>query len=316
MASARTTRAQASPARSKTTAATAAACAAAWACAAPTARAATTALASPTRARACAGRPGVQSSERGLHSQSVHDGLHAGPRVQPLDRRLRARSMRTGFVRGLPELHGHVSGGRRLSGAAAVPARRAADLHADRGRWLRVLAGRSDGRAAALAAADRSGGARLPPEDVVSLRVVLAAALFLAAGCDIRPFIFQADAAHDPRADAGGGTGGTGGLGGAGGTGGAGADDGGIGDGGSADACSPDLQNDPANCGRCGNVCSYANANPVCNLGTCQMGACLPGFHDLDGNSANGCEYACTVTNMGVEICDALDNDCNAVLDT
>ena len=59
------------------------------------------------------------------------------------------------------------------------------------------------------------------------------------------------------------------------------------------------LCQDPNNCGRCGNTCAYAHAYGICGgLGncTCQMGACQPGFYDLDKASANGCEYACIPT--------------------
>ncbi|MHB8872238.1 MAG: hypothetical protein ACYC8T_00995 [Myxococcaceae bacterium] len=76
-----------------------------------------------------------------------------------------------------------------------------------------------------------------------------------------------------------------------------------------------DKQGDVANCGTCGNACSLPNATPACVGGLCTVASCNPGFWDIDLLPANGCEYACVVTNGGVEICDGLDNDCNKVVD-
>jgi hypothetical protein len=47
---------------------------------------------------------------------------------------------------------------------------------------------------------------------------------------------------------------------------------------------------DPANCGTCGNVCNYANANAACVGGNCQIGSCTGGYANCDANPANGCE--------------------------
>ena len=47
--------------------------------------------------------------------------------------------------------------------------------------------------------------------------------------------------------------------------------------------------------------------------------ACNVGYHDLNGDlsgeSSDGCEYQCTVTNGGVEVCDLVDNDCDNQID-
>jgi hypothetical protein len=48
---------------------------------------------------------------------------------------------------------------------------------------------------------------------------------------------------------------------------------------------------DIANCGDCGNVCSYPNAGAKCNSGgSCAMGACNFGFGDCKNGAADGCE--------------------------
>ena len=115
-------------------------------------------------------------------------------------------------------------------------------------------------------------------------------------------------------------------------------DGGGNGDGGMIDAmpdaCSPfpercnlvdddcdgdadegfDTTMDPANCGTCGTRCFQPNAAGTCVASDCEY-VCLPGFVDTDGNVNNGCEYLCTVTNGGVEICDEADNNCNEEID-
>ena len=59
----------------------------------------------------------------------------------------------------------------------------------------------------------------------------------------------------------------------------------------------------------------FINAGVQCAGGQCSMGPCLPGFVDLDGDPATGCEYACLPSNDGVELCDALDNDCDGATD-
>ena len=73
------------------------------------------------------------------------------------------------------------------------------------------------------------------------------------------------------------------------------------------------LATDITNCGMCHHVCAVpANAIATCTTGTCGF-TCRAGFHDLDGNAANGCEYACF--NSGVEVCDGVDNDCDGLVD-
>jgi hypothetical protein len=79
--------------------------------------------------------------------------------------------------------------------------------------------------------------------------------------------------------------------------------------------CTAQVATDPANCGRCGRICSFANAAPLCREGVCQRGDCLPGFVDRNGSPLDGCEYACTATAGGQEVCDDKDNDCDGQVD-
>ncbi|HNS99359.1 MAG TPA: MopE-related protein [Polyangiaceae bacterium] len=79
--------------------------------------------------------------------------------------------------------------------------------------------------------------------------------------------------------------------------------------------CQADTQNDPLNCGACGFVCDLFGAFPKCEQGICKIDSCAPNFYDINGIDSDGCEYPCTMTNGGVEICDTKDNDCNGLID-
>ena len=69
------------------------------------------------------------------------------------------------------------------------------------------------------------------------------------------------------------------------------------------------LTTDVNNCGSCGTVCGYPNAQVGCNRGRCTITACHPGFENLNGIFLDGCE--CQESNGGVEVCDNTDNDCD-----
>ena len=73
------------------------------------------------------------------------------------------------------------------------------------------------------------------------------------------------------------------------------------------------LMTDPSNCGMCGRRCTLPNAVSGCATGSCTFVACLPGFVNADGNTANGCEYMCTPS--GAESCNGADDDCDTRTD-
>ncbi|HEX3697159.1 MAG TPA: hypothetical protein VH374_17420 [Polyangia bacterium] len=65
-----------------------------------------------------------------------------------------------------------------------------------------------------------------------------------------------------------------------------------------ADKCAAncvDLQSDVNNCGACGTVCSFPNADATCVKGVCTMGKCHDGFGDC--TAAAGCETPLVTTN-------------------
>ncbi len=87
-----------------------------------------------------------------------------------------------------------------------------------------------------------------------------------------------------------------------------------AGDSGLACNPNPDLQSDPRNCGTCGNVCSIPGAFAGCVNGQCTFTGCAEGLVDANNDvTTDGCE--CTLTNGGVEACDAVDNDCDLLVD-
>ena len=76
-----------------------------------------------------------------------------------------------------------------------------------------------------------------------------------------------------------------------------------------------DVNGDPVNCGRCGRVCNAPHSTAACDMGVCALDACEADFWDLDGDAANGCEYACTQASPADEVCNARDDDCDGVVD-
>jgi len=76
-----------------------------------------------------------------------------------------------------------------------------------------------------------------------------------------------------------------------------------------------DTTTDVNNCGVCGNKCDLPNTTATCADSACKVTTCAAGFYDINKVDSDGCEYACTPTNGGVEICDGLDNNCDGVPD-
>ncbi|MCG3173621.1 MAG: hypothetical protein GMKNLPBB_01820 [Myxococcota bacterium] len=74
-----------------------------------------------------------------------------------------------------------------------------------------------------------------------------------------------------------------------------------------------DLRRDPKNCGECGKVCpGGANSQSQCRGGICTL-LCNPGYFNNDGKLENGCEAeVCEQANNGVELCNGIDDDCDA----
>jgi hypothetical protein len=78
--------------------------------------------------------------------------------------------------------------------------------------------------------------------------------------------------------------------------------------------CEVELASDPDHCGECRNRCEFDGGEGVCIAGDCDLGPCDFGFHDLDRDPDNGCEYRCTPT-PGTDVPDTsfVDRDCDGV---
>ncbi len=75
-----------------------------------------------------------------------------------------------------------------------------------------------------------------------------------------------------------------------------------------------DLQRDINNCGACQRVCHYDHAQTLCAAGNCLMGACLPNYYNLNGNQADGCEYACHFTSdIDEPDEEGIDSNCDGI---
>jgi hypothetical protein len=64
--------------------------------------------------------------------------------------------------------------------------------------------------------------------------------------------------------------------------------------------CEVNTQSDPSNCGACGKVCAFANADAKCQSGACRIASCLAGTADCNGEPVDGCEVH---TNSDVANC-------------
>jgi hypothetical protein len=79
--------------------------------------------------------------------------------------------------------------------------------------------------------------------------------------------------------------------------------------------CETDTSKDINNCGMCHKECKYNNAYAECIDSKCIFKGCREGFVDLNKDIRDGCEYQCTPSNNGVEICDGIDNNCDGFID-
>jgi hypothetical protein len=81
-----------------------------------------------------------------------------------------------------------------------------------------------------------------------------------------------------------------------------------------ANGCETNVLSDMANCGACGIACVVPNAASSCTAGACLLSACSTGYHDIDGNAANGCEYACNYAGA-VDVPDDgfVDSNCDGI---
>lgn len=77
-----------------------------------------------------------------------------------------------------------------------------------------------------------------------------------------------------------------------------------------ANGCETKTDTDTSNCGACGTVCSFENADSTCKSGSCSIGTCKDGFGDCDQNPANGCE---TDTTKDTSNCGACSKACPAL---
>ena len=72
--------------------------------------------------------------------------------------------------------------------------------------------------------------------------------------------------------------------------------------------CETNVQQDPKNCGTCGNACPASGGTPICNAGVCGVSSCTAPNGDCDGN-ASTCE---TNLHTSLQNCGFCGNACNA----
>ncbi|MBI5534872.1 MAG: DUF11 domain-containing protein [Deltaproteobacteria bacterium] len=85
-----------------------------------------------------------------------------------------------------------------------------------------------------------------------------------------------------------------------------------------ADGCEYDdtgFATDVNHCGGCATPCAPVNGVGACVASVCTVASCATGFWNLDGDAANGCEYACTKASATDTTCNGIDDDCNGIKD-
>ncbi|HUU03593.1 MAG TPA: MopE-related protein [Myxococcota bacterium] len=73
------------------------------------------------------------------------------------------------------------------------------------------------------------------------------------------------------------------------------------------------FDSDMQNCGGCLRPCDPPHGTGECLSGACTVISCNTGYHDLNGNAIDGCEYACVAG--GIESCNGIDDDCDGMTD-
>jgi len=77
-----------------------------------------------------------------------------------------------------------------------------------------------------------------------------------------------------------------------------------------------DTTSDMDNCGGCGLVCELDHAAEKCTAGECILTVCETGWLDINGLLDDGCEYECTPSAEGVEVCgNNQDDNCDGQVD-
>ncbi len=102
------------------------------------------------------------------------------------------------------------------------------------------------------------------------------------------------------------------------------------------DGCEVGTADDLANCGACGEACSFDHAAADCQAGACVMGACDAAWQDCNADPADGCEIdttsdptncggcaqacdlanasaTCQASTCSIAACDALWDDCDGL---
>jgi hypothetical protein len=76
-----------------------------------------------------------------------------------------------------------------------------------------------------------------------------------------------------------------------------------------------DFKSSTTHCGGCFKPCAFAQASASCVNGVCTLGACMAGYTNTNNDARDGCEYRCTTSGGGAEVCDGQDNDCDGMID-